>query len=154
MRRWMALGLGLILGLGLTATVQAQPTVDTERATAIKADRVDGLRLALNTVRRIESPTCDVFDDAKVYQRCLNRYLSRLARNINQAVADLNNLYNRCLVAIPVTQYGIPPTEGYQYTAPDLTEFLTTSLDYTFDPATEGFRYFIFTPERCVEPAS
>jgi hypothetical protein len=103
--------------------------------------------------------TCNPNDPVQRYLNCLNKYLNRLAKNLNSTIADLrqtqNDLYNlyACFFAVPVTQYGENPyggSHGYVYGFSDGSAFLTTALDYTMDPATEWFDYFLLVDPACV----
>ena len=99
----------------------------------------------------IRPPTCNASDSGEVYGRCVDRYLTRLARQLNRAISSLNHLYNDCLKALEVTNYGIPPTEGYVYRPPAPgPDFLVTALAPTNDVATEPFTYFVVSPPSCV----
>lgn len=105
--------------------------------------------------RRRSRPTCATpTTPSSGNLNCLNKYLNRLAKNLNatisklqQTQADLYGLYD-CIQAVPVSWY-----MGYWYG--NMTSgFETTALDYTADPSIEEFECFGVIDPTCVVPAS
>jgi hypothetical protein len=153
MRRVMVMSAVVILALAsLAAVVRA----DAPRTPAA-GDRatVAAAQLAMPELRqvpRVPTFTCDPNDPVDRYLNCLNKYLDRLAGNLNttiarlqQTQADLYGLYD-CFQAVPVTSY-----MGYLYGTPS-APIQTTALDFTEDPTTQVFDYFGVINPDCVAP--
>jgi hypothetical protein len=133
-----------ILLVGITvATVNAEPSNrPTRAANEPLATAPDALREAAFSITAIEPPRCDPRQDVDRYVRCLNRYLTRLANGVNQALGTFDDFF-RCTSYLPITQYGDPTgaTEGYVYDPGTGVTFKTTALDVTVDTATDPFSF-------------
>ena len=101
----------------------------------------------------IPPPDCNAKDPVDVYVRCVNRYLTKLSRQVNRSIDSLNHLYNDCLVGVPITQYGSSDgTSGYSFTNPgETTPFLTTAIDYTEDTTTDQFDWMAIIQDSCIK---
>jgi hypothetical protein len=137
---------------GFSAGVQA---ASGERGNADAASLSDQAReVTRSQVAPIRPPSCNPAN-AERYIRCLDRYLTNLARNLNRAIDDLA-YYNDCIQFVyPFSLYGIPPTEGFVYRPPAPgADFLMSAWSLQIDPGDT----FIWVPaiedtQRCVEPA-
>jgi hypothetical protein len=153
MRRLMVLGIVVLLTIaGLAAVVRA----DAPRTPAAGGgDAVAPARLEmpeLQTVPRVPAFTCNPNGPVEKYLNCLNKYLDKLASNLNTTIAklqqtqsELSGLYD-CFLAVPVTSY-----MGYLYGDPN-APFQTSALDFTEDPSTQVFDYFALIDPNCVTP--
>jgi hypothetical protein len=155
MRRLIVFSITLALVVGVAVmSVNAAPTAPQREPTG--AEEEEGIPKRLNrasfTIRAIRPPDCDP-SNAEIYIRCLDRYLTRLARGINEALTTFDTFF-KCTSYVQITQFGdeVGQTEGYEYRLPDTTVFLTTALDFTDDLNTQPFlNYYVVRPtERCI----
>ena len=143
MRRATILGIVTILVVGITmATVNAEPSNGPKRvANEIQATAPDPLREAALDIAAIEAPRCSVTQAVDRYIRCLNRYLTRLANGVNEALGIFDDFF-RCTSYLPISQYGDPAgTHGYVYDPGTGVTFKTTALDITENLETDPFRF-------------
>lgn len=149
----------VVLG-GLTIAVNASPTDQRKRATseegastpefAKQVARVaDATKLA-----KISPPKCNVNQEVTKYVKCINKYLIKLANGVEDALDAISQLVAAdCLVAVPVTQYGDSATQLFGYVwnpGGGAPTFLTSALDYTEDPTTTDFNWFVLANPECV----
>jgi hypothetical protein len=161
MRKLMLFGLTVVLVVSVAVmSVNAAPTAPPREPSRAELDArrvTERLNRAVYSVRAIQPPDCNP-SNAETYIKCLDRYLTRLARGINKALTTFDTFF-KCTNYAFVTQYGLPadPTapEGYEYRAPDPTTgtptvFLTTALDF----AQEGdpfLNFYVVRPtEECI----
>lgn len=144
MRRVTIFGIVTILVVGITvATVNAEPSNRPKRmANETQATAPDPLREAALSITAVEPPRCSVNQAVDRYIRCLNRYLTRLANGVNEALDTFDSFF-RCTSYLPITQYGDPTgaTEGYVYDPGTGVTFKTTALDVTVDTAVDPFSF-------------
>ena len=154
MRKATIFGLVTVLVVGVTmATVNAEPSAPERRSTSQEAipDQLQNARLQ---IRAIEPPTCDPRVAVDRYVRCLNRYLTRLANGVNEALETFDTFF-QCTSYLPITQYGDPAgTFGYVFDNNDGTgPFLTSGLDVTENLETDVFlnHYVVRPTTKCIE---
>jgi len=144
MRRMMVLGvLAIVLVIGSATIGQAGGDVrepsSRQRSSGVEAQMVKLERWADRYSIR-EKVSCDTL-------KCLNGYLSRLSKDTEAFEDFVNgfiNTWNSCFRVNPLTRYGsLDNTFGYIFDVGDGTTFKVTALDYSFDPTTEPFRYFM-----------
>ena len=153
MRRVAIFGIVSILVVGITvATVNAEPSNRPKRlASETQATAPDPLRGAALAISAIEPPQCSVNQAVERYVRCLNRYLTRLARGVNDALGTFDDFF-KCTSYLPITRYGDPlGTQGYVYDPGTGVTFKTTALDVTEDTAVDpfSFAYVLRNTEAC-----
>ncbi len=143
MRRVTIFGIVTILVVGITvATVNAEPSNRPKRVSnEIQATAPDPLREAAFSITAIEPPRCSVNQAVDRYIRCLNRYLTRLANGVNEALDTFDSFF-RCTSYLPITRYGlVDGTAGYVFDPGTGVTFKTTALDITEDTAVDPFSF-------------
>jgi hypothetical protein len=127
MKRWIVVMSALIVALAVS-TVQAQPSSD-DRVIAVEVSDASDVFSLRDVPTRIRPPTCDLGDPQQVYQRCLDRYLTSLARQVDRALGQLNDYIDNCLRYVELGLYGDPTAgHGYVYDLGDGTSILTSAL--------------------------
>ena len=144
MRRMMAMGaLALVLVLG-SATIGHAGGSDVREPSTRQGTAVEERMIKFDRwVERFQTRAkvdCDTLT-------CLNNYLTRLSKDtakFERFVNDFVDSWNDCIRINPLTRYGfLDGSEGYVYELPDGTTIKITAIDYTVDPVTEPFRYFM-----------
>jgi hypothetical protein len=129
----------------VTSVTVAAATGSGERVAApVERDEALGARLPVIVDTKVDCgtppkgrdwPDQDALEDTI---RCLEDELV----NVNRFM----KVFFRCARIVEITQYGENPaggTHGYVYGFPDGTAFLTTALDFTFDPTVESFVFMM-----------
>jgi hypothetical protein len=156
MRRLIAFGVvsSVFLTGFVFGGVRASSAPPTREALDIETVRPAWSESAVTRIRDIQEPRCDPGSQVDRYVRCLNRYLSRLANGVNEAIGTFE-MFFKCTNYLQITQYGDPAgSAGYVYNNNDGTgEFFTSSLDITFDVTTDPFlnAYVVKPTEACIE---
>ena len=154
MRKVTIFGLVTVLVVGVTmATVNAEPSSPKREANTVQPRVPDRLRRAESSIRAIQPPTCDPRVAVDRYVKCLNRYLTKLANGVNEAIETFDTFF-QCTSYLPVTQYGdLAGTFGYVFDPGTGVTFKTTGLDITEDLANDPFlnHYVVRPTARCIE---
>ena len=134
----MVVALFVVGGFGAGVQAASEDPGPSGAATSDKARELERFRTP-----PIPQPSCNPAN-AERYIRCLDRYLTKLAKNLNRALNDLA-AYNNCIRFVyPFTLYGIPPTEGFVYRPPAPgADFVVSAYSETIDTTTDPFLWVV-----------
>lgn len=120
---------------------------------------VASLRAAIDRMPRLGAYLPRAKVDCQTLE-CLNKFLTKLTKGLDAFEKDMLDFqetmelflefasaeldkWEKCIRIIQVSQYGIPPTEGYEYSFPDNSIIKTGAIQFTLDPAIDAFKFMM-----------